>query len=204
MRRFMALGSLLGFVLGLSIVPASAGDLSPGEALVQFHALAGLLDGRRAAPVPMTDEQLAAVEGMASNFLSIVCVNGACTTQSSSSAPSTGVLQSNLQSIRQSNATVVEMVCVNGTCTTQANSSAPSAEALQSYLQSILQSNAAVVNIVCVHGSCTTQPNPSAPSVGVLQNQLQSILQSNAAGAKIIVNGLPSVPIVLPLRGFVM
>jgi hypothetical protein len=208
MKTFMALGSLLGFALGLSIVPASAGDVSIPPAPAQFHALARLLDGKP-APVPMTDEQLAAVEGMASNFVSITCINGACTSQSNSSAPSVGVLPSDLQSILQSNAAIVNMVCVNGACTTHPNSSAPSLGALQSnlqsLLQSILQSHAAVISISCVNGACTTQLNSSAPSIGVLQTHLQSllqsILQSHAAVPNIASKGSLSVPILLHLRG---
>ena len=209
MRRFMALGSLLVFALDLSIVPVSADDLSIGQAPARFYALTGLLDGKRAAPVPMTDEQLAAVEGMASNFVSITCVNGACTTQQNSSAPSVGVLPNDLQSILQSNAAVVNMVCVNGACTTLPNSSVPVLGVLPSNLQNILQStlqgNAVVVSVSCVNGACTTQLNSSPPGIGVLQsnlqNMLQSILQNNAAVAKIISTGPPSVPIVLQFRG---
>jgi hypothetical protein len=209
MRRFMGLGSLLVFALGLSIVPVSADDLSIDQAPKRFHALAGLLDGKRAAPVPMTDEQLAAVEGMASNFVSITCVNGACTSQPNSSAPSVAVLPSDLQSILQSNAAVVNMVCVNGACTTQPNSSVPIVGVLPSILQSILQTTlqgtGAVVSITCANGACTTQLNSSPPSIGVLQSNLQSmlqsILQSNAAVGKIISTGPLSVPIVLPFRG---
>jgi hypothetical protein len=212
MSRFMALGSLLAFALGLSIVSVSADELSIGQAPAQFHALAGLLDGKRAAPVPMTDEQLAAVEGMASNFVSITCVNGACTTQPNSSAPSVGMLPINLQSILQSNAAVVNMVCVNGACTTQPSSGASSIGVLpsnlQSILQSILQGNAAVVSIACANGACTTQLNFSAPSIGVLPSNLQSILQgilqSNAGVGQIISKGSLSAPLVLQLRGSVM
>ena len=209
MRRFMALGSLLGFALGLSIASASADELSIGQAPARFHAFAGLLDGKRAAPIPMTDEQLAAVEGMASNFVSITCINGACTSQSNSSASSVAVLPSDLQSILQSNAAILNMVCVNGACTTQPNSSAPSfgvlQSNLQSALQSILQSSAAVISITCLNGACTAQLNSSAPSIGVLQSNLQSllqsILQSNAAVPTIVSKGSLSVPILLQLRG---
>src|SRR5262245_32160728 len=112
MRRLTALGSVLGFVLGLAIGPAFADDLSIGPVPAPFHAMAGLREGKEATPVPLTDEQLAAVEGMAFNVVSIVCVNGACTTQTNSSTPSAGVLQSNLQSILQSNAVVVKILKV--------------------------------------------------------------------------------------------
>jgi hypothetical protein len=64
MRRFIALALVLGFALALPIAPAFADDRSIGQAPAQFHALAGLLDGKRATPIPMTNEQLAAVEGM--------------------------------------------------------------------------------------------------------------------------------------------
>jgi hypothetical protein len=64
MKRFIALALVLGFALALPIVPAFADDRSIGQAPAQFHAMAGLLDGKRTAPIPMTNEQLAAVEGM--------------------------------------------------------------------------------------------------------------------------------------------
>jgi hypothetical protein len=99
MRRFIALALVLGFALVLPIGPAFADDLSIGQAPAQFHALTGLLDGKRVAPVPMTDEQLAAVEGMAFCF---ACVNSAHIHQANVSVLSLGVYQSNVALVGQS------------------------------------------------------------------------------------------------------
>jgi hypothetical protein len=91
MRRLIALALVLGFSLALPIVPAVADDQ-------QFRALAGM-----AAPVPMTDEQLAAVEGEGFCVLS-ACVNAAVITQTNAAAnQNTSVLSKVRQSNRQSN-----------------------------------------------------------------------------------------------------
>jgi hypothetical protein len=81
MRRSIALVLMLGFALTLPVAPAFADDQAISQASAQFPALAGL-DG--AALVPMTDEQLVAVEGMAR--ICIVCVNAARVRQTNASA----------------------------------------------------------------------------------------------------------------------
>jgi hypothetical protein len=98
MRRLIALALVLGFSLALPIGPAFADDQSIGQTPAQFRALAGM-----AAPVPMTDEQLAAVEGEGFCVLS-ACVNAAVITQTNAAAnQNTSVLSKVRQSNRQSN-----------------------------------------------------------------------------------------------------
>ena len=93
MRRFIALALVLGFSVA---VPAFADDQTPA----QFRALAGVLDGNRAAPVPMTDEQLAAVEG---EGICVVCVNSVQIGQANLNYSAfSKVKQTNVAVVRQS------------------------------------------------------------------------------------------------------
>jgi hypothetical protein len=97
MKRFIALALVLGFALALPIVPAFADDRSIGQAPAQFHALAGLLDGKQAAPIQMTNEQLAAVEGMG---FCAYCANTALIVQANRNTSAFG-------SVRQRNSALV-------------------------------------------------------------------------------------------------
>ena len=93
MRRVIALALVLGFSFA---VPAFADDQTPA----QFRALAGVLDGNRAAPVPMTDEQLAAVEG---EGFCLICVNSASVGQvNANSSLFSRVRQTNVAVVKQS------------------------------------------------------------------------------------------------------
>jgi hypothetical protein len=96
MRRFIALSLMLGLALSLPIAPAFADDQAISQASAQFPALAGLDGG---ALVPMTDEQLAAVEGMGD--VCIVCVNAARIRQTNVSVFSAFTSQLNAASVSQ-------------------------------------------------------------------------------------------------------
>jgi hypothetical protein len=97
MRRLIALALVLGFSLALPIGPAFADDQSIGQTPAQFRALAGM-----AAPVPMTDEQLAAVEGEGFCAGSL-CVNAAVIGQANlNGSVWSKVRQTNVAVVRQS------------------------------------------------------------------------------------------------------
>jgi hypothetical protein len=97
MRRSIALVLMLGFALSLPVVPAFADDEVISQASGQFPALAGL----NAALVPMTDEQLAAVEGMGT--VCFICINVALIKQTNVSVFSfKGVTQTNAAAVSQS------------------------------------------------------------------------------------------------------
>ena len=97
MKRLIALALVLGCSLALPIGPAAADDQSIGQTPAQFRALAGM-----AAPVAMTDEQLAAVEGEGACVFS-ACVNAAIIGQANvNTSAFSKVRQTNVAKVWQS------------------------------------------------------------------------------------------------------
>jgi hypothetical protein len=65
------LGCAIAFALTLSVMPALAGDVTPADqAPATFHALRQLPLGDRAALIPLSADQLAAIAGGQSGAIS--------------------------------------------------------------------------------------------------------------------------------------
>jgi hypothetical protein len=103
-RQVGALGIALVLFLALALqsVPALAGDRPVvNNGSTTFQALSKMPGETRTNLVPMTDEQLASVEGERS--FCFVCLNSARVTQTNRSILTVGNTQSNLALVIQSN-----------------------------------------------------------------------------------------------------
>lgn len=101
MKKLSMISTLLALVL--SIVPAMAASdaSSSGKTPASFHALSRMPSGERTALPPLTDDQLASIEG---EWVCFVCtgVNIAVIVPINISVLSTGVIQGNLVRLSQS------------------------------------------------------------------------------------------------------
>lgn len=66
----------IAFLLVLSVVPAMAGDQTDSQATVSFQALSNLSTTESQALTPLTDTELAAIEGgVRIDDICVVCIN---------------------------------------------------------------------------------------------------------------------------------
>ena len=83
MKKFTSIA--IAFLLALSVVPAMAADQTNSNAVDQtpatFQAFSNLSAPAREAITPLTDKELAAIEGTFLDNLCVACVNIAVVTQ---------------------------------------------------------------------------------------------------------------------------
>ena len=106
MRKLILVG--LALALALSVAPAMAADDGPpsGTQPAAFQALSKLPTLEKVAPIPMTDEQLAAIEGGLDINVCIICLNIAVVTQvntctTCAAAGGVAIVQLNSTTIKQ-------------------------------------------------------------------------------------------------------
>ena len=79
MKKFTSIA--IAFVLALSVVPAMAADQTDDQVPATFQAFRNLPATEREALTPLTDKELAAIEGSFFDNVCIVCLNLAEVTQ---------------------------------------------------------------------------------------------------------------------------
>ena len=73
MKKFTSIA--IAFVLALSVVPAMAADQTDDQVPATFQAFRNLPATEREALTPLTDKELAAIEGSFFGNVCIVCLN---------------------------------------------------------------------------------------------------------------------------------